>query len=118
MSRFVRTNVALGLSTLGLVGVRGSARGGVIGVLTDLERSSYFPAGGGAVRGPGRRLYHTPNRLSMYGGGLGVIMFGIVGRAGESCGDSRAIGTCGARDSISAFELRICLVVEFSEMLR
>ncbi len=25
------------------------------------------------------RLYHTPNRLSMYGGGLGVIMFGIVG---------------------------------------
>ena len=50
-------------STLGLVGVRGSARGGMVGVLTDLDEVSMFPAGGGAVRGPGRATVPYPEQV-------------------------------------------------------
>ncbi len=89
MTVFVRTDlvVARGLcgrpdSTLSLVGVRGSARGGVVGVLTDLDEVSISRPGAVLFAGPAGRLYHIPNRLSMYGGGLGVIMFEIVGWVG------------------------------------
>ena len=36
---------------------------GVIGVLTDIERLFYFPAGGGAVRGPGGATVPYPEQV-------------------------------------------------------